>query len=86
MLNSILMIYPTEFSYFIPTLSGRLGISVTAAFKGPSQNKTGQWDSHLHVSSDHLLEKINFKNPVDNKRNPRDPCAESEIEKQRDIV
>lgn len=51
------MIYPTEFSYFFPTISGRLGISVTAAFKGPKQNKTEQWDSHLHVSSDHLLEK-----------------------------
>lgn len=79
-LNSILMIYPTKFSYIFPTNHGRLGISVTAAVKGPSHNTTEQQESsHLHISSDHLSEKKNLKKPVDNKRSPRDPHARSKV-------
>lgn len=83
-LNPILTSYPTEFTWSIPTISGRLWLSVTAAAKGPSQDRMEQKrNGHLHDFTDHLSEK---ENAVGSKESPRELHSGSENENQRDII
>lgn len=83
-LNSILTSYPTEFSWSIPTISGRLGLSVAAAAKGPSQDRMEQKrNGHLHDFTGHLSEN---GNAVGSKESPRELHSGSENENQRDIT